>query len=142
MIDTREKVLLGSTICSQKKASDIVVLDMRGVASFTDYFLICSGESDTQIRAIVDAIIGEMKKRKVKVWHVEGYEDAKWVLLDYGDIVIHIFHPEIRQFYQIEKLWADAPLLPLPGTDNCRPPGDGGEGKAGCRSTGVHGNEN
>ncbi len=109
----------------------MVVLDMRGVASFTDYFLICSGESDTQIRAIVDAIIGEMKKKKVKVWHVEGYEDAKWVLLDYGDIVIHIFHPEIRQFYQIEKLWADAPLLPLPGIDNCGPPGDGRAGKAG-----------
>ena len=79
--------------------------------SFTDYFLICNGGSDTQIRAIADAIIGEMKKRKVKVWHVEGYEKAKWVLLDYGDVIIHIFHPEISQFYQLEKLWADAEVL-------------------------------
>ncbi len=111
MIDAKEKALLGTSIASQKKASDIILLDMRRVVSFTDYFLICSGETDIQIRAIADAIVGEMKKKKIKVWHVEGYEEAKWVLLDYWDVVIHIFHPEIRKFYQLEKLWADAEVL-------------------------------
>lgn len=133
MIDAREKALLGSSIASQKKASDIVVLDMRRLVSFTDYFLICNGESDTQIRAIADAIIGEMKKRKVKAWHVEGYEEAKWVLLDYGDVIIHIFHSEISQFYQLDKLWADAPLLPLP-TDEEVPQACHGQGSQACLS--------
>ena len=112
MIEAKRKVILGRSIASEKKASEIVVLDMRKLTSFTDYFLICSGESDIQIRAIADAIIVEMKGRKVMAWHVEGYEEARWVLLDYGDVIIHIFHPEVRQFYQLEKLWADAPVVP------------------------------
>jgi ribosome-associated protein len=111
MIDSKEKTLFGTSIASQKKAGDIVVLDMRKLVSFTDYFLMCSGETDVQIRAIADAIIGEMKKRKIKAWHVEGYEEAKWVLLDYGDVVIHVFHPEVRRFYRLEKLWADAKVV-------------------------------
>lgn len=111
MIDSKKKALLGASAASQKKAGDIVILDMKSAASWTDYFLICSGETDIQIRAIADAIEQEFKKRKVKVWHVEGYEEAKWVLLDYGDVVIHVFHPDARKFYQLEKLWGDAEII-------------------------------
>ena len=111
MIEPREKALLGKSIACQKKASNVIILDMRGIVSFTDYFLICTGESDVQIRAVADAIMREMKKKKSKVWHVEGYEDADWVLLDCGDVVMHIFQTETRQFYQLEKLWADAPVV-------------------------------
>jgi len=115
MSDSKKKALLAREIAYQKKASDMILLDMRKVTAFTDYFLICNGESDTQVRAIAETITSEMKKRKVKVWHVAGYEEAKWTLLDYGSVVIHIFQPEVRQFYQLEKLWADAPRLGLKG---------------------------
>lgn len=109
MIKAKNIALLGASAASGKKASGIVMLDMRGLTGFTDYFLICTGDTDTQIRTIADAIIGDLKKRKVRALHVEGYEEARWVLLDYGDMVVHIFHPELREFYQLEKLWADAP---------------------------------
>ena len=107
----KKKALLVAGIAVGKKSADVVVLDMRELVSFTDYFMICSGETALQIRAIAGAIIQELKKKKVMAWHVEGYEEAKWVLLDYGDVVIHIFHTEMRQFYQLEKLWADAKVV-------------------------------
>ena len=109
MMKAKEIAFLGASAASGKKASDVVMLDMRKLTGFTDYFLICTGDTDVQIRAIADAIIGDLKKRKVRALHVEGYEEARWVLLDYGDVVVHIFHPELREFYQLEKLWADAP---------------------------------
>lgn len=107
----KEIVFLATSVASGKKASDVVSLDMRKLVSFADYFLICSGDSNVQVRAIADAIVEELKKRKVRVWHIDGYDEAKWVLLDYGDVVIHIFHPERREFYQLEKLWADAAVV-------------------------------
>jgi ribosome-associated protein len=109
MMKAREIALLGAFAASEKKASGVVMLDVGKLTSFTDYFLICTGDTDVQIRAIADAIVGDLKKRKIRVLHVEGYENAKWVLLDYGDVVVHIFNPELREFYQLEKLWADAP---------------------------------
>ena len=109
MMKAREIALLGAFAASEKKASGVVILEMEKLTSFTDYFLICTGDTDVQIRAIADAIVGDLKKRKIRVLPVEGYENAKWVLLDYGDVVVHIFHPELREFFQLEKLWADAP---------------------------------
>lgn len=104
----KEIALIGMRAALEKKASDVIVMDMRKVSCFTDYFLICSGDTNVQIRAIADFIRRELKKNKVKVWHVEGYEEGKWALLDYGDVVVHIFESEIRQFYRLEKLWSDA----------------------------------
>ena len=86
---------------------------MGKVTDFTDYFLICSGESDVQIRAIADSVTESLKAKGIRVNSVEGYEDARWVLLDYVDFVVHIFDPETRSFYQLDKLWADVPALPL-----------------------------
>ncbi len=92
----------------EKKADDITILDMRKIAGFTDYFVICHGTSDIQVKAISDAIEDELLKHRIKYWHREGYTNRQWILLDYIDVVCHIFNKTQREFYNLEKLWADA----------------------------------
>jgi ribosome-associated protein len=94
------------------KANDVVLLDLKGVTDMTDYFVIASGTSDTHVRSIGEHIIAEMKKEGVRVHHVEGVQQGRWVLLDFVDFVVHIFHPTLRSFYQIERLWSDAEVVP------------------------------
>ncbi len=94
-----------------KKALDSITLDLRKITSVADYFFICSGESTTQVKAIADGIMERLKDKKIKLWHDEGYEDARWILLDYGTIIIHVFYKETREFYNLEGLWADAPQV-------------------------------
>ena len=91
-----------------KKAADMVVLDLRKAAGFTDYFVICSGNNARQIRAIADAIIDALAAQDSKPAHVEGYDRSEWVLIDYFDFVVHIFTPETRMFYGLERLWGNA----------------------------------
>lgn len=91
-----------------KKARDIVMLDMRGVSLIADYFIICHGNSTTQVRAIADNIAEQLKKRDIMPLRREGLSDAHWVLLDYGYCVVHIFTEEDRNFYGLERLWGDA----------------------------------
>ena len=90
----------------EKKASDLIVLNVKSLTSITDYFLICSANSEPQIKAICDNI---RKGTPHKPFHIEGYEKLSWVLLDYIDIIVHVFKNEERKYYNIEKLWADAP---------------------------------
>jgi len=90
---------------SDKRAQDILLLDVRGVTSFTDYFVICSGTSERQIRAIADGIDDALAHRGVEPYRREGTPADGWVLLDYSDVVVHIFAPEPRAFYSLEKLW-------------------------------------
>ena len=92
----------------EKKAADIKVLDLRKVADITDYFLVCSAEVELQGRAIADHITASLKKKGIKAWHAEGYQNSKWILLDYVDVVVHIFLDETREFYGLERLWGDA----------------------------------
>lgn len=92
----------------QKKAQDVIIMDLKALTSITDYFIICSGDSPMQVKAISDHIIEQLEHEKMKVWHVEGYEGLNWVLLDLVDVVVHIFQPDIRDFYALEKLWGDA----------------------------------
>jgi ribosome-associated protein len=92
-----------------KKAADIKILDLRNLTSITDYFVICTGTSDTQVKAIADAVIDGSKKIGERPWHKEGFTQRSWVLLDYVDVVVHIFLQDTRNFYGIEKLWGDAP---------------------------------
>src|SRR4051794_20414726 len=94
------------------KANDVVLLNLQGVTDMTDYFVIASGTSDTHVRSIGEHIIAEMKKLGVRVHHVEGVQQGRWVLLDFVDFVVHIFHPTLRNFYQIERLWSDAEVVP------------------------------
>lgn len=94
---------------SDKKALDIVTMDMRKMSSVCDYFVIASGASTTQVRAIADNIVEKLKEKKEKLWHMEGEREALWILLDYGDVVCHVFLDETRRFYNLERLWSDAP---------------------------------
>lgn len=110
-ISSKEKALILARAAQDKKAQDIVILDMRRVSNFTDYFLICSGGSQRKVRGIAEGILETLKKKGIKVWHLEGYEQSMWILLDYGDVVVHIFYQKIREFYCLERLWGDAPRI-------------------------------
>ncbi len=92
----------------EKKAYDVLILDLRGLTDVTDFFVLCSADSDTQVKAIVDHIDEKMRKRNLRPWHVEGYENLRWVLLDFIDVVVHVFLRETREYYSLETLWGDA----------------------------------
>jgi ribosome-associated protein len=94
-----------------KKAVDVVLLDLRKAAGFADYFLICSGGNTRQIRAIADAVVEALAEEGSKPAHIEGYEQSDWILLDYFDFIVHIFAPETRQFYALERLWGNAEII-------------------------------
>ena len=96
-----------------RKANDVVVLSLAKVSDVTDFFVIASGTSDTHVRAIAEHVMEELKKEGTSVHHVEGLTQGRWVLLDYVDFVVHVFHPALRQFYQLERLWSDAELVPV-----------------------------
>jgi ribosome-associated protein len=98
-----------ASIASDKKAMDIRVLDVRGVVSYTDYFVICSGNTERQTKAIHDAVHEDLKRVGLLPRRVEGAREARWVLMDYLDAVIHIFTPEARSFYRLEQLWGEVP---------------------------------
>jgi ribosome-associated protein len=91
-----------------KKAIDIVILDLKKLTSATDYFVICSADSDTQVKAIADSVQDGMDELGERVWHHEGYQAMRWIVLDYVDVVVHIFHKEERSFYNLDRLWGDA----------------------------------
>jgi ribosome-associated protein len=92
-----------------RKALNVMLLDLRGVSSATDWFVIASGTSDTHVGAIADNVIEGLKKERVRPLNVEGQREGRWVLIDYFDFVVHVFHPAAREFYQLERLWGDAP---------------------------------
>ena len=99
---------------SDKKALAPVVLDLRGIASFTDFFLITSGTNQRQVQAIADEVVERLKKEGTRPARVEGYQTAEWVLVDYGDFVVHVFEDKARRFYDLERLWRDAARVELP----------------------------
>jgi ribosome-associated protein len=93
---------------ADKQALDLVVLDLRKAAGFTDYFILCSGSNPRQVRAIADGVLATLAADGVKPAHMEGYDRSDWVLLDYFDFVVHVFAPETRVFYGLERLWGNA----------------------------------
>jgi ribosome-associated protein len=99
---------------ASKKAQDLLILDLRGLTVIADYFIIATATSSVNSRAIVDAVYETVKKAGIKGIRPEGLGEASWVLLDLGDVVVHIFDAEHRDFYQLERLWADAPRVPVP----------------------------
>ena len=106
--DFPAEVARAAELAVELKAHDVVVLDLRGISSATDYFVIAGGRSDVQVKAIADHVVNELKKDSIRPEHVEGMKGGRWVLVDYVDFVLHVFHPEARQFYQLENLWGDA----------------------------------
>lgn len=93
-----------------RKAEDIAVIDLRKTADFVDYFILCTGTSDVHVRALADAVIEGLKAEGQRPYHVEGYEMRQWVLIDFVDVIVHIFQAESRRFYGLERLWGDAPV--------------------------------
>ena len=96
-----------------KKGYDITILNVKNVSSLTDYFIICSSDSNPQTKSIVNYIKRDLSKKKIKPYQIEGMDYFEWVLMDYFDIVIHVFKKEIREFYDIERLWADAKITKI-----------------------------
>jgi ribosome-associated protein len=94
-----------------KKASDLVALDISGIATFADFFLICTGDSSRQMQAIADEVEQRLKANGIRPSHVEGYQNAEWILMDYIDLVIHIFSKNARVYYDLERLWRDGKRL-------------------------------
>ena len=119
----RDDPLLGLILGTlhDRKALDLVVIDLRGISDAADYFVLCSGTSEPHIRSLTDDLVEELRGQGHRPWHVEGRQSLRWVLVDLVDVVVHIFRPEAREFYALERLWGDAPAARL---------GDGGQEEA------------
>ena len=113
-----ERVLAALHAADEKKALEPVVLDLREIASFTDYFLIVSGANERQVQAISDEVYETLKKSGHAAARVEGYKTAEWILLDYGDFVVHVFEQKARKFYDLERLWRESKRVELPAEFN------------------------
>jgi len=103
------EVVKAAGLALDRKAEQVVALDLRGISSATDYFVLATGNSDIQVRAVAEHIMAELAKDGVRPLHVEGLDRARWVLMDFVEFVVHVFHPLAREFYQLEILWGDAP---------------------------------
>ncbi|MGQ0679470.1 MAG: ribosome silencing factor [Actinomycetota bacterium] len=110
---SRANALLAAEAASSKKAGDIVILEVGPLISITDYFVICSGNTERQVKTIVEEIHKRLASHGEKPYRMEGEHEARWVLLDYLDFVVHVFHTEEREYYGIERLWADAQTVPF-----------------------------
>ena len=110
-----EKTRLSALAADSRKAENIVVLNVQSISSIADHFIICHGNSDRQVKAIADAIIEEIKKKGERPIAIEGYQEASWILIDYADLVIHVFDAETRRFYDLEHLWEPATPVHVPG---------------------------
>lgn len=108
---SRKKSLTCWNAALEKKASDIVLLNIKGIVSYADYFLICSGRSDRQIQAIAQSIQTQLARQGHRVLGIEGMSQGRWVLMDYGDVIVHIFLESVRRFYDLEGLWIEAPRI-------------------------------
>lgn len=113
MITAREKMEWVVRAAEETKAEDVHVLDLEGLTLIADYFVICSGRSDVHIESIAERIEERLLERKVRLHHREGERGSRWVLLDFGDVVVHIFDEESRRYYDLEQLWGDAPTVDL-----------------------------
>jgi ribosome-associated protein len=108
------KALACARAAIDKKAEHVKILNLTGISGFTDYFVICSGMSDRQVQAIADSVEFQVESTGSEVLSVEGYADGRWVLMDCGDVVVHVFLDALREYYDLEALWADAPRVKIP----------------------------
>lgn len=108
MIEAKEKAILAAKVLSDKKGQDIVVLELKGLTLIADYFVLVTGKSSTHVQSLTTNLQEELAKHGIHELRIEGQREAKWVLLDYSDVVVHIFQEETRRFYDLERLWGDA----------------------------------
>lgn len=118
--NSKEKAFLCARAALDHKAIDLTILEVKDLSSFTDYFVISSGNSDRQVQAIASHIEEKLKKQGLHPLGIEGKREGRWILLDYGDVVIHIFYHPIREFYELERLWSDAQKVELPAVKKPR----------------------
>jgi len=111
--DTKKRVILCVNAALEKKAKNIIILNMQKVTSFADYSIVCSGNSDRQVQSIAQAIEENMKKNGFLPLGIEGEKTAQWILMDYADIIVHVFYEPVRDFYDMERLWSDAPRMEI-----------------------------
>jgi ribosome-associated protein len=111
---SKDKALECARAAIDKKAENLKVLNLTDLSGFTDYFLICSGMSDRQVQAIADSVEAAMANQGHEIVSIEGYGDGRWVLMDFGDVVVHVFLDALREYYDLENLWADAPRVKIP----------------------------
>jgi len=112
-LTTKKLVEKITQLIFEKKGSEVKVIELKTVSAIADYFVLCSADSDTQVRAIADNIDKSLRDKGIKLWHKEGTTALQWVLLDYVDIVIHVFQKDIRAYYNLEKLWGDVPIMDI-----------------------------
>jgi len=112
--ESRKRALLCVNASLEKKATDLVILNVKEISAFADYFIICTGGSDRQVRAIASAIQENLKKAGILPLGVEGEAAGRWLLLDYEDVIIHVFLDTVRTFYDLERLWVEAPRMAVP----------------------------
>ncbi len=130
--------LIAAEAAAEKKAEDILAIDVAGLLVVTDYFVICTGRSDRQVRTIADEVEEVLRERAdLKPIGREGHEEGRWVLLDFADVVVHVFQPAERDFYRLEKLWGDAPRLDLSGIEHQKTPNAGGHEPQDVRASEV-----
>ena len=110
-VDVAALARRAAELCAEYRANDVVMLDLRGVTDMTDFFIVASGTSDTHVRSVGEHVVEEMRKNGARAHHVEGLTQGRWVLLDFVDFVVHLFHPTLREFYQLERLWGDAAVV-------------------------------
>ncbi|WP_096201337.1 ribosome silencing factor [Bacillus sp. FJAT-45350] len=115
MGEKREILQLAVTAVDDKKADNIVALNMKGISLIADYFVICHGNSEKQVQAIAFELKKQAQEYGIEIKRLEGYDQARWVLVDLGDVVVHVFHRDERTYYNLEKLWGDAPTINLEG---------------------------
>ena len=113
LLNIKKKAIEAAKTANSKKAKDTLILELKNLSTFTDYFVICSGESSIQVKTIAEAIEEKFSKNKIFLLGREGLSSARWILLDYGDVVIHIFNEESRAYYELEKFWLDAPRISI-----------------------------
>jgi ribosome-associated protein len=106
-----------SQLVLEKKGGDVAILNLIGLSSAADYFIICSVDSDVQARAVMEHIKSELIYQTIKPWHTEGIKTSSWILMDFIDVVVHIFRPETREFYSLERLWGDAEIIHVKDID-------------------------
>lgn len=112
--DSLEMAQLAAEAALSRRARDVTILDLRQLATFADYFVICTGTSDRHVQGVTEIIVEKLEENGFQLWHKEGERNSDWLLLDYVDVVVHVFLNEARDFYSLERLWADAQLVDVP----------------------------
>lgn len=114
LVESAAMARMAALTAEDKKAKEVRILDIRSISTITDYFILCSGTSTTHVRAIADHIEEKVSELGLPIHHMEGYQNGRWILLDFGEIVVHVMHEDERQFYNLERLWGDALEVAVP----------------------------